>query len=94
MASHAQFQQAQMDNERLLSELRSHKKRADELQAKNEQLAQRLDESERLLAERKAIVLPTASHLPKTVRQVLAPDDFCRFRASLRPERWHGLTRP
>ncbi len=46
----AQFQQAQMDNERLLSELRSHKKRADELQAKNEQLAQRLDESERLLA--------------------------------------------
>ncbi|MFO0922021.1 MAG: hypothetical protein U0905_05965 [Pirellulales bacterium] len=45
-----QAQYVQQDQERLLSELRAHKKRADELQARNEQLTNRLDESERMVA--------------------------------------------
>lgn len=45
------YQQSQFENEQLLSEFRAQKRRADELQIRNEQLAQRLDESERRLAQ-------------------------------------------
>ena len=46
-----QMQQSQMDNERLLSELRAQKKRADETQARLEQAQRRVDEVERLYAK-------------------------------------------
>ena len=46
----AQMQQFQIDNERLLSEFRAQKKRADDLQARNDQLTHRLNESESTLA--------------------------------------------
>jgi hypothetical protein len=58
-----------MENERLLSEFRAQKKRADDLQAKNEQLAGRLDESERLLAR---------SHLGKPSDRISSSDPLRR----------------
>jgi chromosome segregation ATPase len=42
--------QAQIESERLLSEFRAQKKRADELETRNQQLSQRLSESEKMLA--------------------------------------------
>ncbi len=49
--SQVQLQQYQMENEKLLGELRAQKRRAEELEQKNSQLAQRLDETERLIAQ-------------------------------------------
>lgn len=46
----AHVQQNQLDNERLLSEFRAQKKRADDLQNRYDQIAKRLDESEKQLA--------------------------------------------
>ncbi len=42
--------QQQIESERLLSEYRAQKKRADELESKNRQLSDRLSESEKMLA--------------------------------------------
>jgi hypothetical protein len=44
------MRQYQQDSDRLLSEFRAQKKRAEELEARNAQLEQRLAESEKLLA--------------------------------------------
>ena len=49
--SQVQLQQYQMENEKLLGELRAQKRKAEELEQKNSQLAQRLDETERLVAQ-------------------------------------------
>lgn len=51
LPSRAQLQQYQVENEKLLGELRSQKKRADDLASSNAQLAERLDEAERHLAQ-------------------------------------------
>lgn len=44
------MRQYQLESDRLLSEFRSQKKRADELEQRNQQLEQRLGESEKLIA--------------------------------------------
>lgn len=44
------MRQYQQDSDRLLSEFRSQKKRAEDLEARNQQLEQRLSESEKLIA--------------------------------------------
>lgn len=45
------MRQYQLESDRLLSEFRSQKKRAEELEQRNQQLEQRLGESERLIAK-------------------------------------------
>ncbi len=81
------MRQYQQDSDRLLSEFRAQKKRAEELETRNAQLEQRLAESEKLLA-----LGPTGPQSERELSQPIFQQPLlggsCRFHSS-----WHHLVR-